>query len=135
MALEDVEHTELLPAHNLVLHEAAELGLLGSVLAGGLLALVEVIMVRRGSWALALSAPMAASLTFDAYPYVFPIGLVLLARAPARRHVDAGERRRTPGACRRRRASPVVIGSTPLKGRHPVTVATTIPTERSIRRP
>ena len=70
---------EPLPAHNVVLHVAAEAG----VLAGLAVALVGLLLVRR----YLTSAPEAAAgfvlivpyFVFDAYPYVFPIGLFLSA--------------------------------------------------------
>jgi O-antigen ligase len=70
---------ENLPAHNLIAHEAAELGVLGTI---GLLALLAALIrrcVRGGAWALMVALPMAGFLGLDAFPYVFPVGLALSA--------------------------------------------------------
>ncbi|HUP72986.1 MAG TPA: O-antigen ligase family protein [Acidimicrobiales bacterium] len=68
-----------LPAHNIVLHAAAEAG----VLAGAAIAAVALLLARRY---LRASREVAAAFVlvvpyfiFDAYPYVFPIGLLLTA--------------------------------------------------------
>jgi len=68
-----------LPAHNVVLHQAAELGLLGGLTTLALLALLAWRTVRAGAWACALTVPLVPFLLLDAYPYVFPVGLALSA--------------------------------------------------------
>lgn len=78
-ALADVDHTDLLPAHDVVLHQAAELGVLGGLATAALLALLAWRAVRAGSWAVAVAAPMLPFLLLDAYPYVFATGLALAA--------------------------------------------------------
>ncbi|HEX7131078.1 MAG TPA: O-antigen ligase family protein, partial [Iamia sp.] len=70
---------ENLPAHNLVAHEAAELGVLGTIGLLGLLAALVRRCVRGGAWALMVALPMAGFLGLDAFPYVFPVGLALSA--------------------------------------------------------
>jgi len=93
IALESVQHQVLLPAHNIVLHEAAE----GGVLAGALTVLLLLALLVRG-WregveSLTVFALPALFLVLDAYPYVFPAGLATSAIwlgifFSARNHVD-----------------------------------------------
>jgi O-antigen ligase len=83
----------LLPAHNIVLHQAAE----GGVLAGALTALLLLALVarawREGIEALTVFALPSIFLVLDAYPYVFPAGLAASAIwlgifFSARNHID-----------------------------------------------
>jgi hypothetical protein len=79
IALADRGDLAPLPAHNFVLHVAAEAGVLAGVAVLG----AALLLVRRY---LLASPAVAASFVlvvpyfvFDAYPYVFPIGLFLTA--------------------------------------------------------
>jgi O-antigen ligase len=78
-ALAETERTEYLPAHNLVAHEAAELGIVGGIAAAALLVLLGLRVLRGGSWTAAIVAPMVPFLLLDAYPYVFATGLAISA--------------------------------------------------------
>lgn len=79
IALHDVEHQLLLPAHNVVLQEAAE----GGVLAGALTLVALVALglraLRRGAAALCCFLTLVPFFVFDSYPYVFATGLVVAA--------------------------------------------------------
>jgi hypothetical protein len=77
--LAESEREEYLPAHNLVAHEAAELGIVGGLAAGALLGLLGLRVLRGGSWTAAIVAPMVPFLLLDAYPYVFATGLAISA--------------------------------------------------------
>lgn len=74
-ALAEVEREEYLPAHNLIAHSAAELGLLGGAAVLALLGLLVLRAWRGGAWAMALFLPIAPFLLLDAYPYVFATGI------------------------------------------------------------
>jgi hypothetical protein len=92
IALESVEHSQLLPAHNVVLHEAAEGGVLAGALTALLLVLLAVHAWRDGFDATAVFALPVLFFVLDAYPYVFPTGLAasgiwLGMVFSARRHV------------------------------------------------
>ncbi len=78
-ALAGVEHTDLLPAHDVVLHQAAELGVAGGAVTAALILLLLARAARGGAWAGAVVAPMVPFLLLDAYPYVFAAGLALTA--------------------------------------------------------
>lgn len=78
-AQEAYDRDELLPAHNLVFHEAAELGPIGLLGVLLLLAALTRRAVRGGVWAVMVAVPMAPFLALDAFPYVFPIGLAASA--------------------------------------------------------
>lgn len=78
-ALAETDRVEYLPAHNLVLHQAAELGVMGAVTTGALCLLLAIRALRRGAWSVALLVPMLPFLGLDAYPYVFGTGLALSA--------------------------------------------------------
>ena len=68
-----------LPAHNIVLHVAAEAG----VLAGAAIALIALLLAARYFSAARETAAAFVLLVpyfiFDAYPYVFPVGLFITA--------------------------------------------------------
>ena len=78
-ALHESEHDEYLPAHNLVAHDAAELGVLGGAAVLGLLGLLGLRVLRGGAWTGAVALPIVPFLLLDAYPYVFATGLALAA--------------------------------------------------------
>ena len=78
-ALAETERIEYLPAHNLVAHQAAELGVAGGVLTLALLALLLLRVWRGGAWTAAIVVPMVPFLLLDAYPYVFATGLAASA--------------------------------------------------------
>ncbi|QXC61698.1 O-antigen ligase family protein [Aquihabitans sp. G128] len=78
-ALAEEPRATYLPAHDVVLHEAAELGVLGGAATLALLALLVWRALRRGTWALALTVPMLPFLVLDAFPYTFSTGLALSA--------------------------------------------------------
>lgn len=78
-ALARTDREELLPAHNVLAHEAAELGIAGGLAVGALLALLGLRMLRGGAWTAAVAAPLLPFLLLDAYPYVFATGLALSA--------------------------------------------------------
>lgn len=91
-ALHERPRVEYLPAHDIVVHEAAETGLVGAAAVVLLLGSLAVTVLRSGAWAAAVALPMAPFLLLDAYPYVFAtglattalwLGLVTLARMPA----------------------------------------------------
>ena len=73
------DREELLPAHNVLAHETAELGLLGAAGTALLLAALARRTATGGTWTLMVAAPMAPFLLLDAFPYVFPAGLALSA--------------------------------------------------------
>jgi O-antigen ligase len=75
IALESVRHDDLLPAHNIVLHEGAEGGVLAGILTGVLLIALAVYVFREGVETTAVFLLPALFLVLDAYPYVFPTGL------------------------------------------------------------
>jgi O-antigen ligase len=79
IALAALGHDAPLPPHNIVLHVAAEAGLL----AGAAVALIALLLARRYLWASREAAAAFVLLlpyfAFDAYPYVFPVGLFLSA--------------------------------------------------------
>lgn len=78
IALRDVEHDDLLPPHNIVLHAAAEAGIIGGALAFATLGAFGVWLLRRRS-AMVLAAGLSL-LPFhllDSYPHVFPVGLLV----------------------------------------------------------
>ncbi|MCU1354099.1 MAG: hypothetical protein JWM05_3308 [Acidimicrobiales bacterium] len=77
VALRDVPHLDLLPAHDLVAQEAAEVGIAAGVVAAALLAGFVARVVRRGTWPLLVAVPILPFLVLDAYPYVFTTGLAL----------------------------------------------------------
>ncbi|HEY2814059.1 MAG TPA: O-antigen ligase family protein [Acidimicrobiales bacterium] len=79
IALESVRHSELLPAHNVVLQEAAEGGILAGVLSGLLLLALTVHAWRSGLETTAVFALPVLFFVLDAYPYVFPSGLAASA--------------------------------------------------------
>lgn len=78
-ALAQTGRDELLPAHNLVAHEAAELGIVGGVLVVALLGLLGLRVLRGGAWTAAVVLPLLPFLLLDAYPYVFATGLATAA--------------------------------------------------------
>ncbi len=78
-ALAETPRTEYLPAHNLIAQEAAELGVVGGVVALALLALLGLRALRGGAWTAAVVSPMIPFLLLDAYPYVFATGLATAA--------------------------------------------------------
>jgi hypothetical protein len=78
-ALAETERDELLPAHNVIAHEAAELGIVGGVMIALLLALLGLRALRGGAWTAAIVAPVLPFLLLDAYPYVFATGLAVSA--------------------------------------------------------
>jgi hypothetical protein len=78
-ALSETERIEYLPAHNLVAHQAAELGVVGGVLTLALLALLALRVWRGGAWTGAVVVPVVPFLLLDAYPYVFATGLAVSA--------------------------------------------------------
>ena len=78
-ALARTERAEYLPAHDLVAHEAAELGVLGGIASFALLALLGFRVLRGGAWTGAVVLPMIPFLLLDAYPYVFATGLATSA--------------------------------------------------------
>ena len=77
IALEDVEHTELRPAHNLPLHVAAEAGVLAGLAAAVALALLALHCLRLGARCLTVFLPMVPFLLLDDYPYTWAGGLAL----------------------------------------------------------
>ena len=77
IALEDVDHTELRPAHDLPLHVSAEAGLFAGVAAAVALALLALHCLRLGARCLTVFLPMVPFLLLDAYPYTWPGGLAL----------------------------------------------------------
>jgi hypothetical protein len=77
IALEDVEHAELRPAHDLPLHVAAEAGIAAGLAATAALALLTVRCARIGARCLTVFLPMLPFLLLDAYPYSWPGGLAL----------------------------------------------------------
>ncbi len=78
-ALAETDRDEYLPAHNVVAHEAAELGVVGGLAVLGLLALLGLRILRGGAWTGAVVVPMVPFLLLDAYPYVFATGLAISA--------------------------------------------------------
>lgn len=78
-ALAQTTRDEYLPAHDLLAHEAAELGVLGGVAALALLALLGLRVLRGGAWTGAVVIPLVPFLLLDAYPYVFATGLAISA--------------------------------------------------------
>jgi O-antigen ligase len=78
-ALHDRERKEYLPAHNLVAHEAAELGAIGALAVVALLGLLGLRILRGGAWTGAVIVPIIPFLVLDAYPYVFATGIALAA--------------------------------------------------------
>jgi len=78
-ALAETPRKEYLPAHNLIAHQSAELGIVGGVLTIGLLVLFGLRVLKAGAWTLAVVIPMLPFLAFDAYPYVFATGLATTA--------------------------------------------------------
>lgn len=78
-ALTATDRLEYLPAHDLLAHEAAELGIVGGVVVLALLALLGLRVLRGGAWTAAVVAPMIPFLLLDAYPYVFATGLAISA--------------------------------------------------------
>jgi O-antigen ligase len=79
IAVASVEHADLLPAHNIVLQEAAEGGVLAGFLVLALLVAIAIRARRDGLEATAVFALPALFLVLDAYPYVFPTGLAVSA--------------------------------------------------------
>jgi O-antigen ligase len=79
IALRDVEHQLLLPAHDVVLHEAAEGGVLAGVLSLVALLAFGLRALRRGVASLCCFLSLAPFFVFDSYPYVFATGLVVAA--------------------------------------------------------
>ena len=79
IALAALGHDAPLPSHNIVLHAAAEAG----VLAGAVVALIALLLARRYLWASREAAAAFVLLlpyfAFDAFPYIFPVGLFLSA--------------------------------------------------------
>jgi hypothetical protein len=75
IALESIEHTDLLPAHDAVLQEAAEAGVLAGVLTAALLLAMAVRSVRGGPEMLFVFAALIIFFVIDAYPYTFPTGM------------------------------------------------------------
>jgi O-antigen ligase len=93
IALDSVEHAQLLPAHNIVLHEAAEAGVFAGVLTALLLLALLARSWRGGVETTAVFVLPALFLVLDAYPYVFPTGLAVGALwlgmlFSAREHLD-----------------------------------------------
>jgi O-antigen ligase len=79
IALESVQHSDLLPAHNMVLHDAAEAGVLAGVLTTLLLAALALRAWRGGAETTAVFVAPVLFFVLDAYPYVFPTGLAVSA--------------------------------------------------------
>lgn len=77
IALRDVEHTDLLPAHNVIAHAAAESGVLGGVLVAALGSSFALWVWRRGPLVILAASGLVPFFLLDAYPYVFPVGLVI----------------------------------------------------------
>jgi O-antigen ligase len=79
IALETVKHQKdiLLPAHNVVLHVAAEAGVVGGLLMAALGLALVVRYARAGAFTMAVFMSLAFFFVLDAYPYVFPSGLAL----------------------------------------------------------
>jgi O-antigen ligase len=78
-ALHGQEREEYLPAHNVVAHEAAELGAIGALATLALLGLLGLRILRGGAWTGAVVLPVVPFLVLDAYPYVFATGIALAA--------------------------------------------------------
>jgi O-antigen ligase len=77
LALRDVRHADLLPAHNAIFHEAAEGGILAGLLTTAAVLTLLVRGLRGGAEALVACLPTVPFLLFDAYPYTFPAGLAM----------------------------------------------------------
>jgi hypothetical protein len=73
LALKEVDHVELRPAHDLPLHVSAEAGLAVSAA----LALLARRCLRLGVVALSVFLPLVPFLLLDAFPYSWPQGLAL----------------------------------------------------------
>lgn len=74
---------QLLPAHNVVLHYAAELGVIGGALVAALAYAVAIAVARRGPIAALPAIGLAPFFLLDAYPYTFTTGLAITALAAA----------------------------------------------------
>jgi O-antigen ligase len=78
IALRDVDHDELLPPHNAVLHASAEAGVPGGVLTlATLVAFGLWVLRRRSPMVLAVAASLLPFHLLDSYPHLFPVGLLI----------------------------------------------------------
>jgi O-antigen ligase len=77
IALESIPHTTLLPAHNAVLLEAAEAGVVAGALTAALLVALALRALRAGPHAAIVFCALILFFLLDAYPYTFPAGLAL----------------------------------------------------------
>lgn len=77
IALQDVEHADLLPAHNVVGQSAAEAGVPGGLLAATTVGAFLAWLVRRSPVTIAAGISLLPFHLLDSYPHVFPVGLVI----------------------------------------------------------
>jgi O-antigen ligase len=77
IALESIPNKSLLPAHNIVLFEGAEGGVLAGILAGLLLIAVAVRAARLGAGSAQVFCALVFFLLLDAYPYTFSTGIAI----------------------------------------------------------
>lgn len=78
IALREVDHEDLLPPHNLVLHATAEAGIPGGVLTvASLVAFGLWVLRRRSAMVLAVAVSLLPFHLLDSYPHVFPVGLLI----------------------------------------------------------
>lgn len=77
IALQDVEHADLLPAHNVVAQSAAEAGVPGALLAGATLLAFLAWLARRAPVTIAAGISLVPFHLLDSYPHAFPLGLVI----------------------------------------------------------
>jgi O-antigen ligase len=75
IALESVPYGELLPAHDAMLHEAAEAGVVGGVLTAALLLALALDACRAGANTMIVFGSILMFFLVDSYPYVFPAGI------------------------------------------------------------
>lgn len=77
IALRDVRHQDLLPAHDLPLQVGAEAGILAGVLAAIAFLALGWRSLVRGLDSLLVFVPLAPLFLLDAYPYALPGGIAL----------------------------------------------------------
>jgi hypothetical protein len=75
--LREIEHQDLLPAHNIVAQQAAESGYVGGLLTLATLGSFGLWVVRRSPMTMAVAFSLLPFHLLDAYPHTFPLGFAV----------------------------------------------------------
>ena len=77
IVLRDVEHQQLLPAHDIIAQTAAEAGVPATALLIATLAVFGLWVVHRGVLAVIVAITLVPFHLLDSFPHTYPIGIVI----------------------------------------------------------